>query len=243
MTVFSVALNTLLLYLSGRLFFYDIRVITENTRPRWRSLLARYLWSLVAFALFKNLETALIVCLGHVVWVTMDTRLFFRPHSLSTYIIHNLLFLLSLIILPLSRTFLTETPNPMSAAFPGLPELWAAGLAGMVFSIKEATIWIRLILNTVKATPPDAAHPEQQDKAEYERGRLIGVLERLLFYFMILFNQIGAIAIVVALKSLARFKALDNRAFAEYFLIGSLLSLILAALPALGVLYIKSVLP
>ena len=55
-------------------------------------------------------------------------------------------------------------------------------------------------------------------------------------YFLIIFNQIGAIAIIIALKSLARFKELDDKNFAEYFLIGSLLSVLVAVIPAVIVL-------
>jgi hypothetical protein len=44
------------------------------------------------------------------------------------------------------------------------------------------------------------------------------------------FAEYGAVGFVVAAKSLARFKALEDREFAEYFLIGTLASLLLAVL-------------
>jgi hypothetical protein len=65
---------------------------------------------------------------------------------------------------------------------------------------------------------------------EIARGRTIGVLERALALTFVLLGQYGALGLVVAAKSLARFKALEDREFAEYFLIGTLGSLLLALL-------------
>jgi hypothetical protein len=45
---------------------------------------------------------------------------------------------------------------------------------------------------------------------------------------LVVLGQFGALGLVVAAKSLARFKALEDREFAEYFLIGTLASLLLA---------------
>ncbi len=69
---------------------------------------------------------------------------------------------------------------------------------------------------------------------EVVRGRAIGVLERAIALTLVLLNQYGALGLVVAAKSLARFKALEDRDFAEYFLIGTLASLLLALLGGLA---------
>lgn len=60
------------------------------------------------------------------------------------------------------------------------------------------------------------------------RGRVIGSLERALTLTLVLLGQYGAIGFIIAAKALARFKALEDREFAEYFLIGTLASLLLA---------------
>jgi hypothetical protein len=60
------------------------------------------------------------------------------------------------------------------------------------------------------------------------RGRAIGSLERALALTLVLLGEFGAIGFIVAAKALARFKALEDREFAEYFLIGTLASLMLA---------------
>lgn len=56
------------------------------------------------------------------------------------------------------------------------------------------------------------------------RRLLIGPLERALLCGFILQGQYGAIGFILAANAFARSKALDDRAFAEYVLIGTLLS-------------------
>ncbi len=55
-------------------------------------------------------------------------------------------------------------------------------------------------------------------------GYLIGILERTIILILGFSGQTGAIGFVLAAKSLARFKQLENRNFAEKYLVGTLLS-------------------
>ena len=59
-------------------------------------------------------------------------------------------------------------------------------------------------------------------------GATIGVLERLLVVTFVLTNATAAIGLVVGAKTLARFKQLDDRDFAEYYLLGTLASVAVA---------------
>ena len=102
-----------------------------------------------------------------------------------------------------------------------------------IFTIKESTIIIRGILDSIKAVPKKQ---QKKDEDEYNRGKYIGILERTFIYFLIIFQQYTAIGILLGLKTFARFKELDKRDFAEYFLIGSMLSILTALLPAMYVL-------
>ena len=74
--------------------------------------------------------------------------------------------------------------------------------------------------------------------AELSRGMVIGILERALVLTLILINQFGALGLILAAKALARFRALDNRDFAEYFLIGTLTSLLIALLLGVAVRFV-----
>ncbi len=66
-------------------------------------------------------------------------------------------------------------------------------------------------------------------------GRYIGWLERTLLYGLILAGAPDAAALVIAGKSIARFPEFSKEDFAEYYLIGSLLSLVIAAGCAIAV--------
>ena len=56
-------------------------------------------------------------------------------------------------------------------------------------------------------------------------GRLIGILERLIILTMMFLGQYGAIGLVLAAKSITRFKKINEEIdFAEYYLIGTLFS-------------------
>lgn len=62
------------------------------------------------------------------------------------------------------------------------------------------------------------------------RGRLIGYIERLLVILLTIVGAYPAIAFIVTAKSIARFKQLDDRNWAEYFLLGTLSSIFLGTL-------------
>lgn len=59
-------------------------------------------------------------------------------------------------------------------------------------------------------------------------GATIGALERLLIVTFILTANQAAVGFVIAAKTLARFKQLDDREFAEYYLLGTLASVSIA---------------
>lgn len=66
-------------------------------------------------------------------------------------------------------------------------------------------------------------------------GLYIGWLERALLYTFVLVGTPGAAAAVVALKSVARFPSFSQERFAEYYLIGTLTSVLVATLVAVAV--------
>jgi hypothetical protein len=59
-------------------------------------------------------------------------------------------------------------------------------------------------------------------------GRWIGLLERTLVYGALCAGRPDAVLIVVTIKSIARFPQFKTEAFAEYYLVGTLLSLLAA---------------
>lgn len=98
-------------------------------------------------------------------------------------------------------------------------------LLGLLLSANEANLAIRAVFDRLNLKPrAQATGTETVDIGEFNRGRVIGLLERALLYGFILQGQYGAIGFILAAKAFARSKALDDRAFAEYVLIGTLLS-------------------
>ncbi len=91
----------------------------------------------------------------------------------------------------------------------------------------------------VVADPPasvDAAPAGQRVTAPppSQVGATIGVLERLLIVTLLLVGAEVAIGLVVAAKTIARFRLLDDRDFAEYYLLGTLASVSVAIVTALA---------
>lgn len=81
---------------------------------------------------------------------------------------------------------------------------------------------------------PEIAAASEGDRttgraAELRRGRFIGNVERLIVTTLVCLGQYGAIGVILAAKSLARYPQLsDSRDFAEYYLIGTLVSMAVA---------------
>ena len=61
-------------------------------------------------------------------------------------------------------------------------------------------------------------------------GATIGVIERILVLTLVLMDQYAAIAVIFTAKSISRFEELKNREFAEYYLIGTLSSILISIL-------------
>jgi hypothetical protein len=112
-------------------------------------------------------------------------------------------------------------------------------VSGFAFSVLAGSVVVELVLDRIKGRP---AVPEDVTAAAGESGapaggRVIGMLERAFAYAGVLLGHPETAALIVALKSVARFpefQGKNGRRFAEYFLIGTLLSLLVA----LGVAYL-----
>jgi hypothetical protein len=105
-------------------------------------------------------------------------------------------------------------------------------LLGLLLVANEANLFIRWWLNRLQLRP--GSPNVRIDTTEYARGRVIGLLERMLIFFFVLHGQYGAVGFTLAAKGFTRFKELENRGFAEYVLIGTLLSSGLAMLLAVA---------
>ena len=85
-----------------------------------------------------------------------------------------------------------------------------------------------LVATLVSPRPFDGEEGDEGGRPIPRIGATIGVLERLLIVVLVLTGAEVAIGLVIAAKTLARFRQLDDRAFAEYYLLGTLASVSVA---------------
>lgn len=112
---------------------------------------------------------------------------------------------------------------------------WVVYIAGYWYALAGGMGVVRLVLAMVPVHEPGEPGAGISVAGEEQaRGRIIGVLERALAVTLLLLGQFGALGLIVAAKALARFRGLDDRDFAEYFLIGTLASLLHAVAVGVG---------
>jgi hypothetical protein len=112
----------------------------------------------------------------------------------------------------------------------------------VILNVRAGAMFVATLVNPREVVTGHEApgHPEDDDAVGGESvraaghrspariGATIGVLERLLIVAFVLTGAEAAIGFVVAAKTLARFKQLDDRPFAEYYLLGTLASVSVA---------------
>lgn len=97
---------------------------------------------------------------------------------------------------------------------------------------KPAAIFVSLVFKMIPETVVQADQIiKVKGNIENEGAKIgswIGILEREIILMLGLMGQFGAIGFVLTAKSLARFKQLENKSFAEKYLVGTLLSALIA---------------
>lgn len=145
-------------------------------------------------------------------------------------VLEGVLLLAAVAVAQLLADLVRPTPGGMRW---GARALYAAGYW---YAVAGGIGVVRLVLALVpvgEAGPPGASGISVP-AGELARGRIIGVLERGLALTLILLGEFGALGFIVAAKAIARFRGLEDRDFAEYFLIGTLASLLHAMLVGVG---------
>jgi hypothetical protein len=122
------------------------------------------------------------------------------------------------------------------------------GLAGVLFVTRGGTHFVKSVCATgqilprlsprnaipVPASQETGASPEGAralqpvDQARIGMGRKLGCLERILMLLFVVGGQYEALGLIVAAKGLIRSKEFEDRDFTEYFLLGSLASVLVA---------------
>lgn len=96
----------------------------------------------------------------------------------------------------------------------------------LLLIVQPCSVTIRKVLNRYQPINPD--EDQQVEKGIPNAGALIGIFERLFIFLMLSINQFTAIGFVLTAKSIARYnKISESPQFAEYYLLGTLLSTLL----------------
>lgn len=115
---------------------------------------------------------------------------------------------------------------PVVTALGGVASLpWVEMTTGAVYL--SAFVFAHEGGNTIVAGVLPEDEPESEGE-DLEVGSLIGSLERWIVLLLGVAGLWEAVALVVAAKSIARFEELKKQAFAEYFLVGTLTSVLVA---------------
>lgn len=112
-------------------------------------------------------------------------------------------------------------------------------LSVLVFSVRGGTVIVRGVLEKAQVLPQTQAPPagggtDRGTDEEYNRGRVIGNLERILLILTVLVGSYEALGLIIAAKGLIRGREMEDRDRAEYFIIGSLMSVLVAVIAGLA---------
>jgi hypothetical protein len=114
----------------------------------------------------------------------------------------------------------------------------------IVFSYMAGHLITYLLENFKILKIPESSNARTMDKlmdkslrplSDHEKkiGLRIGLIERFLVIVFVAVGQYGALGLILAGKSLARYEDLKDKAFAEYYLLGTLLSFLFGVLGGL----------
>jgi hypothetical protein len=217
----------------------------DNTNFSWQTWRKSLPIRILGMALLSYGMTHSIVTCGWLTtitavhpWIRLRSPLKWTAELEVVVLISNVIFLLALV-----RHFHLQlhayVPTSLSAE-----QISAVSIVGAVllFVIRGGTYIVRGCLRktgtlphvTVKKPVPQGTPSSQEtekenlDVLEINRGRLIGNLERLVLTIVVAAGSYAALAFLVAAKGLIRSEDLQKRDFAEYFLVGSLSSVLVA---------------
>ena len=95
------------------------------------------------------------------------------------------------------------------------------------YDVSQTIRWILLIILILKPANETLKHTLSKYKIDEPTSQIVGKLERLLYAAMIYLNQYATVGIIFAAKSFSRSKKVENDPlFAEYYLIGTLYSIL-----------------
>ncbi len=197
------------------------------------------------FEFSSTLKLILIISLSHILidWIKLklDTILNIKKSALM-YLLDQLIHILIIVFITklIEPIYILENNSSMEELYINVLE-YSKLVIVIIYVVWGGGYFIQAFLKGLKIGPPILNKSLVLEKKEalnnQSMGRYIGMLERGILLFFMINLEYSAVGLVIAMKSIARFKQLDNKDFAEYYLIGSLLSITITILGML--VYVK----
>ncbi len=191
------------------------------------------IWSdmMLFYTLFFAGMHLMIDILKYVIYITIDNKKFDKiglylnkqVENGSIYVIDQLLHIVSIYLITF-HLFKINDPINISTMIQ-ITTITSNQSLRFILTIllilKPVNITFRKLFSNIK--PDD----DEDDIDDRKMGKLIGNLERLLVIVLLLLNQFTAIGLVFTAKSISRYnKIATDRKFAEYYLLGTLFSML-----------------
>lgn len=221
----------LIIHILGFFYFQSDKRLGKYTHVLFRGFIY-LLISLFFLIPFWSMSLFVSVCLLSTLHFAIESIKYFcnKKQNASWYAAEQLTYLCFIAVaasiltcldyslkpLPEFRTFFSKIAlNPYDLL---------AWLGLLLISIKPANRTIKQLVAKYKSS-----NMENASDSQIKAGSLIGTLERMIILLLISVGQYSAIGLVLTAKSVARYnKISDDKEFAEYYLIGSLLSTLYA---------------
>lgn len=175
-----------------------------------------------------NYYFLLLLIIAHALIDFLKYCFFSNSCSVGTFIFDQLLHLLTIFIIafysydngciPVFKTYLMRMFAVVNYSHKDLFSIFLK----LLLLHKPTNIFISLFMKPYKIDDTDAENDD-----DIKAGRIIGTLERIIMMFFIDINQYSSIGLVLTAKSIARYDKISKKQnFAEYYLLGTLLSTI-----------------
>lgn len=227
-------------------YFFQTSTMAENKKKNINALLAHGGIYFITFVfvdfLFIQpwfaLWTTLIVAITHFVMDLLRTQI---DNRFDGYRVGFFVFLLDQalhMLVIIATYYCLDLSTKVNSVYSGCENF--SGFEKIIMYCFLFTILLDPAAVFIKKLFVVLFREEKNNAPGNNAGSTIGKLERIITTILLLCEQYGVIGLVLTAKSIARFKQLDDRDFAEKYLIGTLLSLSISLVSTILVNYILS---
>lgn len=180
---------------------------------------------------FTNWIVPVIIGISH---FSIDLWKSYRPQKMLYFVLDQSLHILVILVMGVLLYPYDSTISSSLYSIMSNENYWAIALA-VVFLAHPSGVMIGMLTSRWREQLADTSN------SLADAGKWIGILERLIIFVLVVFDQYAAIALLTAAKSILRFSESKNaQERSEYVLIGTLISITFALVTGL---IIKTFLP